>query len=86
MIAFLVVATLGLYASDKLRVTPNLTIALGLRFDERNLTDDEHVSPRFNLAWKLAETTTLRAAWGIDYQSHRLHDSHCLHDFRVGGR
>ena len=64
----------GLYFSDQMRLADPLTLELGLRYDEHELTDDRHFSPRFNLLWTLDEASSLRLAWGFFYQSQRPYE------------
>lgn len=64
----------GLYLSDQVRLGEALTLELGLRYDEHELTDDRHYSPRFNLLWNLGESSSVRLAWGFFYQSQRPYE------------
>ncbi|MCS7000179.1 MAG: TonB-dependent receptor [Bacteroidota bacterium] len=59
----------GLYAQDRWRVLDRLTLTLGARFDYFALLDKAYVAPRMSLSYGLTPQTTLRASWGIYYQS-----------------
>ncbi len=60
---------IGLYASDKFRVSDPLTLDVGLRFDRQSWTDDSKISPRAGAAFSIDEQTVLRAAWGRYHQA-----------------
>ncbi len=60
--------------SDRWRITEDVVLELGLRYDEQTLTDDRDTSPRFNLVWGLGEKSTLRIAWGHFFQSQRPYE------------
>lgn len=64
----------SVYLSDRWRPVDALTLELGLRYDEQKLTDDRHVSPRFNLVHALGQAANLRLAWGYFYQSQRPYE------------
>jgi outer membrane receptor protein involved in Fe transport len=54
----------SLFVQDKLEVTSNLTVDMGIRFDRYALEISEsHVSPRLNAAYRLAEGTVLFASY-----------------------
>lgn len=61
----------GLYAADRWRPRDPLTLELGVRFDRHNLTDDNDISPRFNLVYAPGKASTWRLAWGLFHQSQR---------------
>lgn len=65
---------LGLYVADRFSLGPRLTAELGVRWDRHELLDEDHVSPRVNVAWALNPSTTLRLGWGHFYQSQRPHE------------
>ncbi|HVZ09858.1 TonB-dependent receptor [Rhodopila sp.] len=54
----------GMYVQDEWRVLPTVTINGGLRFDGvAEFTNETQVSPRLNVVWKPAPTTTLTAGY-----------------------
>lgn len=58
----------GLHVQDAFRAGP-FTVEPGIRVDHFGLTGDLRVAPRLALAWHGDECTTLRATWGLYYQS-----------------
>jgi len=64
----------SVYLSDRWRPVDPLTVELGLRYDRQTLTDDRHLSPRFNLVYAPGRTSALRVAWGYFYQSQRPYE------------
>ncbi len=61
----------GAFLSTTLRPGRAFTADLGARFDQNNATEESHLSPRVNLAWKPREDSVFRFAWGWFYQSQR---------------
>lgn len=59
----------GLYAQDRWRLLEQLTVTIGARFDYYALLEKAYLAPRLSASYALSPTTTLRAAWGIYYQS-----------------
>ena len=63
----------GFYAQDEWKVTPHLTLNLGLRYDLQFLksvtTDADNVSPRAGFAWAPfpSRRTVLRGSFGLFY-------------------
>jgi outer membrane receptor protein involved in Fe transport len=54
----------GVYVQDEWRLTPNLTLNYGLRFDAvEQFTHESQVSPRINLVWKPLTDTTLHIGY-----------------------
>ena len=65
---------LGVHLGDRVRLSDPLTAEIGLRYDYFSWTDDNHVSPRANVAYALRTRTVLRAGWGQFYQSQGIHE------------
>ncbi len=65
--------SVGAFTSLRFQPASTLVIEPGLRFDRQDVTDDSHVSPRFNAALTLGRAT-VRAAWGAYFQSQSLHE------------
>ncbi len=64
----------SLYVADRFQLAEPLVAELGLRWDQQSYTDDDQLSPRLNLSYRLAELTTLRAAWGYYYQPQYINE------------
>jgi outer membrane cobalamin receptor len=62
----------GLFQSNRIRLTDRLTTEIGLRYDHQSHSGDNTLSPRVNVALEVAPRTTLRAAWGCYHHSHGL--------------
>ncbi|MDH3254232.1 MAG: TonB-dependent receptor, partial [Acidobacteriota bacterium] len=62
------------YLADQFNLSDELTLELGLRYDNHSLTSESFVSPRFNLAHAIGERSVLRAAWGRFNQSQRTYE------------
>lgn len=64
---------IGVYAQDEWKVSPNLTLNLGVRYDleflETITTDKNNVSPRFGFAWSpfSDRRTVVRGSYGLFY-------------------
>ncbi len=59
---------LGGFAQDEIRVRPNLTVVLGLRYDWQNyFADHNNVSPRASVAFAPAARTVIRGGVGLFY-------------------
>jgi hypothetical protein len=68
---------LAAWLGGTFRLTPNLTAALGLRWDRQTwpgLDDDRQTSPRAAFSWQATDTTTLRLAWGRYAQSQGINE------------
>jgi len=64
----------SLYFTDNFQVTRKLVLELGLRYDHYSQTDEDLISPRFNLAYSLNQTSLARLAWGRFVQSQRPYE------------
>jgi hypothetical protein len=62
------------YASYRRQLGRDFTLEAGLRFDENRVIDDEHLSPRLNLAWGVGVDSVLRFGLGEYTQSQRAHE------------
>ena len=60
------------YISNRIRYTSFLTSELGVRYDYTSYADDDHFSPRANLAITLSPKTSIKLGWGHFYQVQRL--------------
>src|SRR3984957_12033083 len=65
---------IGIYANDDWRMRPNLTVSLGLRYENQtNISDGLNFAPRVGIAWGLdahgntPAKTVLRTGFGIFY-------------------
>jgi hypothetical protein len=62
---------LGAYAQDEIRLRPNLSVALGLRYDWQNYFNEDcnNFSPRLSVAWAPGEKrkTVIRGGLGVFY-------------------
>ncbi len=82
---------IGLFVQDEWRVRPDLTVSLGIRWDDETILNDrDNLSPRIGIAWdplggKLAGNragkTVLRAGLGLFYNRALLRT---LDDFSLG--
>jgi len=50
------------------KITNNLQMRIGLRYNYSTLIEDGEICPRFNLWYKLDERTKLEGSWGVCYQ------------------
>ncbi|MEW6411916.1 MAG: TonB-dependent receptor [Candidatus Zixiibacteriota bacterium] len=60
------------YFATRVRPVGFATAEVGVRYDRASYSDDEHFSPRANLALNLSQKTTLRCGWGHFYQMERI--------------
>ncbi len=59
------------YVSERFRIGDRLTAEGGVRWDGQSLTDEAHLSPRLAIVHAGPHDLTLRASWGIYFQSQR---------------
>jgi outer membrane receptor protein involved in Fe transport len=64
----------SLFVTDRMRLGGRLTAEVGVRYDKQTLTDDDQVSPRLNLLYKVSTKGSLRFGWGHFYQSQRPYE------------
>lgn len=65
------------YTELRLQPTDRLTLDAGLRWDQQTYTtarDDEQVSPRLNLLYRIGKQTELRLAFGEYYQAQEINE------------
>ena len=71
------------YLQDNFRITEKFTFQPSLRMDYYNILDKAYLAPRLSLSYAFDELTTLRAVWGLYYQSpgyEKLRDQGILYD------
>jgi hypothetical protein len=62
------------YVADRIDLSEDVSLELGLRYDEHSLTRETLLSPRLNLAYGLGRRSVIRAAWGRFTQSQRPYE------------
>lgn len=62
------------FLQDRWRIAPELSLELGLRYDGYASSDEGHLSPRFNLAWRFAPASVVRLGWGRFDQGERPYE------------
>ena len=65
-------SSFGGYLSPRFRLSKNLVLETGARYDEHGHTNEKALSPRFNLYYELGENI-FRASWGIYRQNQELY-------------
>ena len=71
------------YVQNNFSVNKKLYFQPGLRFDYYDILRKAYVAPRMSMSYALDDLTTLRAVWGIYYQSpgyEKLRDENVLYD------
>jgi hypothetical protein len=71
------------YLQDNFKVTENFFLQPSLRLDYYDILDKAYLAPRISLSYTIDDITTLRATWGIYYQSpgyEKLRDQGILYD------
>jgi hypothetical protein len=72
------------YLQNNFRISENLHLEPGLRLDYYQILQKPYLAPRLSLSYALNDITTLRAVWGVFYQSpgyEKLRDQNRLLDF-----
>jgi hypothetical protein len=64
----------SLFVTDRMRIGERFTAEAGVRYDKQTLTEDDQVSPRLNLLYKVSSKGSLRFGWGHFYQSQRPYE------------
>ncbi len=71
------------YLQNNFRITDRFYFNPSLRFDYYDLLNKSYLAPRLSVSYAIDEITTLRAVWGIYYQSpgyEKLRDQNVLFD------
>ncbi len=71
------------FAQNNFSINNKFFFQPGLRFDYYDILQKAYVSPRISMSYAIDELTTLRAVWGIYYQSpgyEKLRDENVLYD------
>ncbi len=72
------------FVQNKFNLWDRVYINPGVRFDHYEIIGKSYIAPRISASLQIDELTTLRAAWGIFYQSpgyEKLLDAGVLYDF-----
>ncbi len=72
------------YAQNKFNLWNKLYINPGVRLDHYEILGKTYIAPRLSLSWAYDDLTTVRASWGIFYQSpgyEKLQDRATIYDF-----
>jgi len=71
------------YVQDNFRITPRLTFQPSLRYDYYNILLKGYLAPRLSMSYAVDDLTTVRAVWGLYYQSpgyEKFRDQGVLYD------
>jgi len=71
------------YVQNNFRISERLYFNPSIRYDYYDLLDKQYIAPRISFSYALDEITTLRAVWGLYYQSpgyEKLLDQNVLFD------
>jgi hypothetical protein len=71
------------YIQDNFRISERFTIQPSLRLDYYDILEKAYIAPRLSLSYAFDQLTTLRAVWGLYYQSpgyEKLRDQGILYD------
>lgn len=71
------------YLQNNFKITDRFYFNPSLRYDYYDLLDKQYLAPRISLSYAIDDITTLRAVWGIYYQSpgyEKLRDQNVLFD------
>ncbi|QQS37381.1 MAG: TonB-dependent receptor [Ignavibacteriales bacterium] len=71
------------YVQNNFAISDKFNLQPSLRFDHYDILNKSYLAPRVSLAYALDDLTTLRAVWGVYYQSpgyERLRDRNVLYD------
>jgi hypothetical protein len=60
---------IGAFAHNVWRITPRTHVQWGLRYDRFGYIEQQRISPRIGMSYRLSDATTLNAATGIFHQS-----------------
>ncbi|MBL1212106.1 MAG: TonB-dependent receptor [Ignavibacteriae bacterium] len=72
-----------IYAHNRFKIGDRLYIKPGLRLDYYQILEKPYLAPRLSISYALNNLTTIRAGWGIYYQSpgyEKLRDANVLYD------
>ena len=66
----------GIYTNFRVEVSSSLIAEAGLRWDKETLSadNDNQISPRLSLLYRLGEATRLRASWGRFFQAQYINE------------
>ena len=67
-------ASIGLYLADRMALSDDVVLELGVRWDRQAWTEDSHVSPRLSALWRLGKRSEMRIGLGDYFQSQRVYE------------